>query len=1114
MNNKLTAAMLAVILVMITPAHAAQMDITKYAGVDEVNGYARSNDQIIIEATAQMYGNPTMEVAARRLKIYHSGISERFQSCSTAGQATYKCTYTTTGAYAGQQQFRIELLDADGKAIETADKTITIDSMAPLLTLFDITPRRGTNNKATISYGAEDYSRTTGDTSSCSGIKEIAFYVNNQKVAAEAGQRELCSKENTIEYTRNVLSYEKINMCARAIDMLSQQSDPICKEYEIDNQAPQIKEVQIKDADGFVITGVRTAAGITASVEAIIEGNGDDVDIVTADFSSLNPSLAGERTPDEHYLNNYIWKNVQITNPSNCQVTIKAKDTLGNEAVKTAQCTLPVDNAGPEGVKIETNYTDEDSTMLIGAKGTIKLEIREAGAGLYKKHVYMDLSNLGRQYSTQQRADNCHIKTGDVWECTWNIEPKTRDGDKIIKLSPATRDDLDNPISLPLEKTIRVDTAPPTIEEIKFSAVHAFAEYGQKTVKGDTVKFEIKSNGVFYAYANFTGLGGGYTPGTCGGQTTRTCEFTQTITKSGPDNATIEFELFDRAGNKEVYRHDLIIYGLADDYAPEYWNSTAECSPSLIDRSTTTQKEQIIFCHINLKTTNQDASPVHTSIDTSLSECYPSENLAGIAEIQMMNNGYGSKDPYMAITLSLSEFAVNELNFSCPVHIATQIGNYFSKTDEKEIIDVKLEFYNLPIGEMYDSTEKNINHAMRKAINWMDWIDNVEKYTEMTRKMCGYKTTLTSLLSALDGIFALFPPLYSLMYASGQTEKVDDLEAFRRSMCNEARGPAEQFFFGAGKEYGKGEKIPVHERTIVQRIAGVESSEAKFAQDFWEFLDMFCDFLNCRLTWSDERYKELSASGDLGEYAGGFLVGAGGGGWGKNGELCKSAENLASLGMGKTIEEYNKLSNQMQSRGEPRQQLTDVKESLFWSTLCFCGPGIIHNINKMRQISCKYALCLAEDVKNQGIDASWCTAEKAYLTCTYVMGEIFAITPLLAFYDKAVNTVKEWFENPLSLLGAVSGCLCGGCKELLGINPFCEREELLMPTEGSPARKPDALRQAAGYVICILPKTAAKIMDAIASIKSMPAANAKEFEIGDSYCLQAKSIGLDKRYGK
>ncbi len=1090
MKYKIIAGLLAIIVIMLTPAYAAQLDVTRYSGVDEINGYARSNDQIIIKATAEMYGSPTTEVAARRLKVHHSGISERFQTCSTFGATTYKCSYTTSGVYSGTQTFKIDLLDADGAVVETIDKIITVDYLSPSIIEFDVNPKRGKDNTITINYKAEDYAVGTGDTSTCSGIKEVAFFVNNQKVAAEAGQRELCSKENTIDYTRQVTNYEKITLCAKTIDMLEQQSSSVCKEYEIDRHAPEIKSVHIKDADGFDITGIRSGTDIVGSVEAIIEGDNDDVDVVMADLSSLNPSLTGEKAPDEILGTSYVWRDVQIVDPSSCQITIRAIDNLGNEATTTETCSLPVDDSGPEAVKIETNYTDEDGTLLIGNKGTIKLEIREAGAGLFRKHVYMDLSMLGRTYSTQQRADECHIKTGDVWECTWIVEPKVPDGDYKIKLSPATRDDLDNGVASAIEKPIRVDRVAPIIEDIKFSVDHAFAEYGDLVVKGDIVEFKIKTKETEYAYANFTGLGGGYTPGTCTGEETITCTFSQTILQSGPDNATVEFEFFDRAGNKETYSHDIVIYGLSDDLSPEYWNSTVECSPKLIDRSTTTLKEQLVYCHIHLATTNDDVEPIHTSIDETLTECTGMKQ--GIAEIEMVNNGYKSRDPYMKITLALSEFNINNMSFSCPVHISSKVGDFFSKTDEKEFIDINLEFYDLPMGELYENIEKDIDWEMEKAMNYMSWVDDVEKYTEIARKLCQWKTAATGLLSALDAVLGAVVVPITVLTATGNKEKAEKIEKMRQTMCNNVKGPLEKELF---EKKGKESKKTAFEKAIGPKTAGT-------IQSMWTWLDMFCDFLNCRLTWDDERYKQLREAGIAGKLAGGFLVGGGGGG---TPQVCKSVENFLSgtAGLGKeTYQKYTKLQSSLKQPGDATPRLTNVKESLFWSTVCHCGPGIIYNLNKIRQISCKYALCLAEDVKTQGIDPSWCRAEKAYLTCTYVIGEIFSILPIITFYDEVINTVKEWFENPLSIIDAVSGCLCGGCADF-GINPFCDpKNKKLTPAQ-----------QAGGYIICILPKTFAKVMDAIISIKSMPAANSKEFEVGNSYCQQAKSKGLDKKYG-
>jgi len=1069
MNKKITAGILAMIIILLTPAYAQQLEITQYSGADEINGWAKSNDQIIIKATAEIYGNPTKEIAARRLKATHSGITKNFDQCSTYGANQYQCTYTTQGAYSGDQTFIIELTDAEENIIETQQKTISTDNLAPEITYFDVNPKRSKTTKATLEYTAEDYASSTGDTTKCSGLKEIQFLVNNAKAAADTGAKQECTKTNTIEYTRQVNEYEQITICAKAIDYLEQQSAPYCIEYEIDRQAPQIQEIHVKDPDGFDMTAIQPETTITASIEAVITGNNNDIQTIKADLSSLNPGITGQKEPDEQYADTYIWRDIQITNPSNCEITITAADDLGNTATSTQTCTLPTDDTGPEIVQIQTNKTSEAGTYLMGNNGTITAEIREPGAGLHKKHVYMDISNIGRAYSTQQRADSCTIKTGDVWECKWKIQPKVPNGKYTVRINPNTRDDLDNPLQNAMEQTIQVDRTQPSIENVEYKVMHAFAEYGDLTVKGDTIEFKIQTKGTEYAYSDFTGIGGSHAPGTCTGTDLITCEFSQIIQKSGPDNATITFELYDRAGNKRSYTHDLVIYGIAEDSSPEYWNSTIECSPKLIDRSTTTQQEQMVYCHIKLHTTNEEAEPVYTSVN--FNECTGYKQ--GIAKLQMMNNGMGSTDPYMRIKLALSEFKINNMSFSCPVHISTKIGEYFSKTDEEEDVDINLEFYDLPIGELYENIEKDIEHHMEFAMKNQAWIDDVEEYMEWARTICGWKNKFSGILSALDATVSALVPILAALELAGESETAKELGDVRVQACQNVRGPMEQWLFGK-TEKDKGEL-------------------GKEIKILWQVLEMMCDFVNCKLTWDDEKYQALKEEGALGEYGeagGGFLVAIGGGGVP---EICQGAENLlgGNLGMGThAYSEYQKLQSKLQQTDEPKQRLVNVEESIVWSTACTCLPGIIHNLHKIRQINCKYALCLAEEVSAQGIDPAWCRAEKSYLTCTYVMGEIFSILPLAAIYDKTINTLKEWYTNPITLIGAVSGCLCGGCPG--GLDLFCDEDSELSPAA-----------QAGAYLVCIAPKTASKIMDAVASYESLRTAS-KGFEIGTGYCTQAE----------
>jgi len=1081
---QIVSIIIAMLVIMITPAYAAQLDITQYSGATETNGYASSNDQIKIKATATMYGSPTTEIAAKRLQAKHSGVTEKFNTCATFGQNTYKCEYTTTGLYAGAESFTIELLDADGKVIETVQKIIEVDNLKPSITEFNVNPAKTSSNKVTVNYKTEDYLRTTGD-GKCSGIKEVKFLVNNQKVIAETGQKEQCFAENTLDYTRSVGDYAKVTLCAKAVDYVGQESDAVCRDYEIDQKPPVIKEIHLKDADGFEMTGMRPGAQLVGSVEAIVEGDNNDVTTVTADLSSINPSLAGQTSPDETYGTSYVWRNVAITNPSTCQITVVAVDDMGNEARQTKQCSIPTDDLGPEPVSITTNYTDEDGTYMIGTKGTIKLDIREPGAGLFRKNVYMDLSALGSQYSMDQRANECHVKTLDVWECTWIAEPKVPNGDYTIRTRPTTRDDLDTPATLAVQITLRVDKQPPTVEKVDFSVQHAFAQYGDKVVKGDLVEFKIQTTGTHMAYSNFTSIGGSYAAGTCAGNSTKTCTFSQTVFKSGPNNATITFDFYDRADNVKKYPYNLVIYGLMNETTPEYWNSTVMCSPSLIDRSTTMQKEEVIYCHIKLTSANKDAKPVYSYVNPA--DC--TNVTSAIIGIEMMNNGMNSKDPYLVITLAPTEFSINELRFSCPVLVSSKVGNFFSKTDEKEMANVKLEFYDLPMGEIYDNLETDINHRIRLAMNQMSWINDAQIAMKWAEYGCGLKSTFSGMLGALDGLLGLFPPLILLLSATGKYDEREKTDRLRNAICNNIKGPLEKELFGGEANEG-----------FLPKETGTGKKEGdKTSKGIWQFLEMLCDFVNCKLTWDADKYGQFAEFGDA-------MVAFGGGGIGGKEGICSRAENFlgGDLAMGgEAYKNYQELQKTMNPKGEPVQRLTDVKESLFWSTACQCVPGIIYNVNKLRQINCKNAICLAEDIKKQGYDPSWCTAEKSYLTCTYVMGEIFSVFPFVTILDRTVNTIKEWFENPISSIAAATGCACGGCAQF-GIDPFfCDEKK--KDKEISPEK------EAIGYIVCILPKTASKVLDAVASGMALEK-TINDMKTGTTYCDQARDMGLNRRY--
>ena len=89
-----------------------------------------------------------------------------------------------------------------------------------------------------------------------------------------------------------------------------------------------------------------------------------------------------------------------------------------------------------------------------------------------------------------------------------------------------------------------------------------------------------------------------------------------------------------------------------------------------------------------------------------------------------------------------------------------------------------------------------------------------------------------------------------------------------------------------------------------------------------------------------------------------------------------------------------------------------------------CIPGIIENLEKFRQIECLYADCLQTAVKDDNVPITVCENLKAQATCKYVTGELFALIPYTALFDKYVKMLKQALSDPFAFLGAAAGLYC------------------------------------------------------------------------------------------
>ncbi len=1057
-KTKLIATFMAMLVIMLPIAFAQQLNIEKYSGRDDADGFVRqSNDVLTVIAFAEMAGSPSVEVAKTRIRFCRTGgICGAFTSCTLEG-AKYKCAYTTADLpnFDGET-YSIKLYDVNDNEIDSKDITVRVDRASPNIVAFSIEPKISRDGSASIRYRAEDYSTATGDISYCSGLKEIMITANNQTIKAENPGVGVCGKEERFDYTyQTAASYEAIDYCIKASDFMGRQAAQKCEKISVDNAPPVITQLKLRDPQGYEFSHMKSGQTVTADIYITIEGESDiDRSTIRADLSKLNPGL-GEKIPDSVKGNDYIWRSITVTKPESCEVKAKARDKIGNEASATLMCTLPLDDTGPVPTIIYTDAADLNATAMLSANGTIYAELTEMDAGMDKGEAYLDLHKIG--LGTGVKADNCEQTSPGLWRCIWkNIKPTASSGVQSIRLTQQTKDDLGNIASKYLDTPVIIDKTPPVITNVLATFIHDTADYGPRAVNGDSIEFIFNVTGAAEAYADLTEVGGSdNVPATeC---TPDSCTFDVLIDASGPQNVSLDFEFLDLAKNKAAYNYKFFIYGLRNDSMADYWKSTVTCSPPMIDRNTATFYEHSVYCQVKLTPKNKQAEMVYAEAG-ELTDC--TGNFTYVTEIEAVNNQFGSKSPHLVFTLAAAEYAVNELKFSCPVFVTTRIGNYFMPYAEREDVNITLNFYGLPYGELYSNNEKRIQNTMKLNYEWAEWIGQVENFVEQFRSLCNIKSDFTVILNALDATLTLIGVTISVVFgACIMTGKADckpskELEEARNLIC-EDKGILHQALEGLGNMQ--------------------PSEDAKVTGgDLWNILDLACKYANCQLTaeelFGKEKYGSLVKSSDA--------LGA----WDF---VCKG--KAQTLGLSLSLEDYQ--------TGQAKAPV-DVKENLILSTVCLCIPGVLYNLNKMRQIRCQYAYCLGKRVLEEGLPSSYCNDEKAYLTCNYVTGQIFDLIPFAWLHNQISNMVQDFYANPISMLAAVAGCLCGGCSQITGFD-YCKKEE------------PEATgAMALAYIGCSIAKTAAKLGDAIASLKQMTGKGNDYWTIkpANDWCKQAEEL--------
>ena len=94
----------------------------------------------------------------------------------------------------------------------------------------------------------------------------------------------------------------------------------------------------------------------------------------------------------------------------------------------------------------------------------------------------------------------------------------------------------------------------------------------------------------------------------------------------------------------------------------------------------------------------------------------------------------------------------------------------------------------------------------------------------------------------------------------------------------------------------------------------------------------------------------------------------------------------------------------------------DVKDSLVLSSISLCVPGIVHNVRKIQQSECGYALCLL-DAEQGRVPASYCEYAKGVSYCEIYASELFNFVPFGLVAKDVSFSINQYLKSPITIAG-------------------------------------------------------------------------------------------------
>jgi hypothetical protein len=781
--------------------------------------------------------------------------------------------------------------------------------------------------------------------------------------------------------------------------------------FDIDYVAPSIidNSLYFKDLGDFM--GVSSV--LTTMEVNVTETDTFEITASSSQVEFLNPNGVCTEKEDEiigKYWN-CKWDPVQVSPSENVVVQFRAQDPFGNVLETSLTKRFALDTSPPQVNFFGTSRTyEENSYISRHVPATIVLEINEVGAGMDENGIVANFADIG--VSGDKTPTDCDAA---VTRCNWSLNDGEIDVSGGLATISLVRffDKMGNE-GPHLSRDLIVDNAAPHVHRLEILGLSGerekvYYESGDKLLFRMNVS-EVRSGLFFKVDLNDVVMGAKtaypatklapagwevFTQESCieYGDDWE-CEFvTREELKSGHQSAAkIKLVLSDTPGN-EFENWDDPQQGAAekssgegeykfeklavdDEASPDYWSFKSATTDDFIDMDITPYISTRISLNVVLEADDSNVGLLEVALESCESDLEPGRHV-------VWNNVHLEPDrspSHFNLIMEFPPFDSKEhfenefvgeafrkamLDVSCGFRIYSAKNDKALLFSEVEVAEFQVPFGFTQLGEKDAALAVNIAEAKK----------------EVTTGFFGFMGDLNDVMKVVNYILKALELILSIVEIYNAVEIIVGATAQGVStipipLVKDTGTTARISFCLGGQLFvqGTNEIVSVIQKPV--EIFSCKRTVCDLADDV--FGDDWYYAFTCALVGIYNAASEGVAQGLL------------------------DGENPFST-FGETI-----------SSDEFIPPATGVRDNIYLSAASLCVPGVIHNLEKLRQIKCRKIHCLQNEVP-QGI-ATVQSCEKLYdvLQCKYVTGPLYNLIPGFALLANLWGALESLLTDPFA----------------------------------------------------------------------------------------------------